>query len=350
MDVTLVGKDGVTVRASKYVLACRCQSLENKLYTPATCTTQQEQQQVVHMGDYTEIALQALVEYCFTGELLSFWKLHESLSHKTAVHYITELATLAHDYCFSPLEMQVYQLARRLMNQHPTTACLFYNTGQRDVQHYARQTLQECPREALFSTNVTCLTPERLETLLSTHDGLENLGEIKKVQLLQVWSEGNNVQVARQCAAKYIDLSKIRLDQENVTTLKHSGLFHDDDIPQATVCITDDECNVERVVVEGAGMDSVNGVYYRELDEEEVHEEVMYVYGNMTLYCWNDTWHIAPTCDLSNSLYQCSASGTLVPTNKWQSVGGTSPAPRCTWMPGSTSEEDATSEEELVSE
>ena len=79
----------------------------------------------------------------------------------------------------------------------------------------------------------------------------------------------------------------------------------------------------------GAGRKAVNGIYL--VDEEE---EDMYVTanGDYTLYCWKETWHIAATYDLSNSLYQCASNNEeKVPSRGWTSVGADRPVPTCVW-------------------
>jgi hypothetical protein len=368
LDVTLVGREGVAVRASRYVLACRCEALEDKLYTAATCTQTERQEEEIHVGEYSEISIKALVEYCFTGELLEFWKLQSSLLEQaTAVERIVELSQLAQAYRFRPLEMENYQLSRRLMNQYPSTACLFYSNSQTplDIKSFARETIEECSREALLcctNNHVTSLPPAQLEELFTEDETLEDLSEMDKVKLLRLWSEGggNDLQVAQRCSAAHIDLTRIHLDEQTVATLKASELFEEDDIIQAQsmACRRQEEeaepqRQEEHVIVQGAGMEAVNGIYMRDLEQDD--DEDMYVAscGTMTLYSWSGTWHIAAACDLSNSLYQCSAARSpnvprdqrppKVPSHGWQPVGAPAPAPRCTWMPAVIDDTEATS-------
>ena len=376
LDVTLVGKDNATVRASRYVLACRCESLERVLYqnhATCICTTTSsplQQDEQVYIGDYTEIVLRALVEYCFTGELIQFWKHHVSHATEHAVECMLQLSNCAHQYKFRLLSREVYQLARRFLNQHAQMALLFIilhgnhshgasSSSSLEMISYAKQTIQECPREALLLEScrrhdyVTRLSPEQVSSLFQ--DGtLDSLSELDKVRVLQRWAaaaETSFVSVARNICSHYVDLKRILLsenDDDIRTTLIESGLF--DTLPETipTVSSEDDDNDdkderslAERVVVKGAGMESVNGIYYRNPtndDEEDDDDEeyVMYVNssGSVTLHCWNGTWHVAASCDLSNSLYQCEGKGVLLPPSVgWQSVGAPEPAPICTWMP-----------------
>lgn len=370
LDVTLVGREGVAVRASRYVLACRCEALEDKLYTAATRTQTERQEEEIHIGDYSENVVKALVEYCFTGALLDFWKHQSSLPEQaTAVERIVELSQLSQAYRFRPLEMENYQLSRRLMNRYPSTACLFYSNSQTplDIKSYARQTIEECSREALLcctNNHVTSLPPAQLEELFIEDETLEELNEMDKVKLLRLWGEGegNDLQVAQRCSSAHIDLNHIHLDEQTVTTLKASKLFEEENIIQAQSisCRRQEEeaasqRQEEHVIVQGAAMEAVNGIYLRDLEQDD--DEDMYVTscGTMTLYSWSGMWHIAATCDLSNSLYQCSAARSpnvprdqrppKVPSHGWQPVGAVAPAPRCTWMPPVIEEAEAASNE-----
>lgn len=365
LDVTLVGKKGVNVRASRYVLSCRCEALEDKLYSKATCTktrNEGEEEYEVYIGDYSEVAIKALVEYCFTGELLEFYKSHASSPLGSSVDYILELSRLANDYHFSPLKMEVHQLSRRLMNQHPSTACLFFSNTRCpvDTKTYAQQTLQECPQEALLaSTNnhVASLPPSRLETLFD-EDLLQDLEEMDKAKLLQLWSEGsgNDVQVARRISTLYIDLTRIPLDdEENLSSLKSSNLFDEDVLSQLQSGASTSEpqrlVDEEHVVVRGAGLDAVNTVFIRDYSEQDMFLTECDTY---TLYCWNGMWHIAASCDLSNSLYQCLTDESFggvtiqeqVPSHGWQCVGAPDPAPECTWIAARGSESTLITEDE----
>jgi hypothetical protein len=125
------------------------------------------------------------------------------------------------------------------------------------------------------------------------------------------------------------------LTNEHVALLQESGLF--DEIPESVdgMEVLQEECttDAEHVLVSGASMEAVNGVYIKIRDQQQEEEETMYVTssGDYALYWWNKTWHIAATCDLSNSLYQCIASQEQVPSSGWKSVGADTPAPTCTW-------------------
>ena len=326
LDVTLLGREGVQVRASRYVLACRCEALEKKLYHTGTHPHVEQ----VHVGDYTDKVVRGFVEYCFTGQLLEFSSGEWSPSTVTDV---IELSRMAQEYCFRLLKNEVYQLARKVMNCRPHLATLFYIDATSDVQSYARQTLQECPREALFADEsyVDRLSEERIEELV--HD----LEELDAIQLCTKWmattDAANATEVARRCAST-IDLTELHLTDSVLTILKESGLFDDDTIQQATksACKEKVRTNVDRVLVEGAGEESVNGIYYKSDEEENMYSKDC---GTMVLHCWNNRWHIGRTYDLSRSLYLYTSLG-------WMSVlKEQDPPPECTLMPKEESNVDS---------
>eukprot|EP00544_Gedaniella_sp_CCMP2646_P009403 CAMPEP_0202481714 /NCGR_PEP_ID=MMETSP1361-20130828/1189_1 /ASSEMBLY_ACC=CAM_ASM_000849 /TAXON_ID=210615 /ORGANISM="Staurosira complex sp., Strain CCMP2646" /LENGTH=450 /DNA_ID=CAMNT_0049109273 /DNA_START=72 /DNA_END=1424 /DNA_ORIENTATION=- len=336
-DVTLVGKQGAHVRASKYVLSCRCDFFADKFSTHAYHQEEAEEEEQVYIGEYDAHVIQAMADYCVTGELTDFTKTHAIHPQLTSVENIVQLARLAVDFNFWPLQMECHQLSRRFMNLHLHTACLFYAQDKAcptDILRYATCTLQECPKQALFGENtfVSILSSKRMETLLQSL--ARDLQELEKVKLLQLWLQQgeHDLQVARRLASTYIDMSRIRVTNETVTLLLESNLFDAQDIPPVDSSLSShtdqDECKEEHVVVTGAGKKAVNGIYM--LNEEE--DMFVTSDGDYTLYCWNETWHIAATCDLSHSLYQCASNQEeKVPCSGWKSLGAERPVPTCVW-------------------
>jgi len=109
----------------------------------------------------------------------------------------------------------------------------------------------------------------------------------------------------------------------------------------------------ERVIVEGAGHNRVNGVYV--LAEDEVGldaDEVMFLKeggdfsSDFGLYRWGERWSISNSIDYSNVLYSCAVlrrkghSLRKPPKWGWKCAEGTEKAPTCTWKP-SKEEENA---------
>mmetsp|Transcript_38569 Transcript_38569/g.70725 ORF Transcript_38569/g.70725 Transcript_38569/m.70725 type:complete len:173 (+) Transcript_38569:101-619(+) len=102
---------------------------------------------------------------------------------------------------------------------------------------------------------------------------------------------------------------------------------------------------MERVLVEGAGTEIVNGIYCRV--EEEVgmgEEEYLFVKeaddgSDVGLYLWGTTWNIAMCADYSNCFYSCEdppnkSTTELVPGSNWMvQYRGQVPPPCCTYLP-----------------
>jgi hypothetical protein len=270
------------------------------------------------------------VEYCFTGQLAEFGSGEATPS---TVRDVVELSRLAMEYRFRLLKNEVYQLARKIMNCHASLASLFYDEATSDIKSYARQTLQECPSEALFAPQsfVHCISAKGIEELV------RDVEELDAIRLCVKWMNTadapNATEVARRCAST-IDLTEVRLTDSVETMLQESGLFGEDVIRHAmeSACSEKERTDVDRVSVEGAGDESVNGIYYRSEDEECIYTQEC---GTISLHCWNDRWHIGRTVDLSCSLYISTPMG-------WQSVlTEHNPPPQCTWMPkGAESPDD----------
>lgn len=107
---------------------------------------------------------------------------------------------------------------------------------------------------------------------------------------------------------------------------------------------------MERVIVEGAGLAHVNGIYVRVLEEIGMAEEdILFVkeaddgISDVGLYLYNDKWNIAMCTDYSNCFYRCPDNpvrqvSELVPRNGWTtSLGGQEPSPTCTYLPNTRS-------------
>jgi hypothetical protein len=262
------------------------------------------------------------VEYCFTGQIAEF---SSGEATPSTVRDVIELSRLATEYRFRLLKNEVYQLARKIMNCHAPLASLFHSEGTSDIKSYARQTLQECPREALFAPQsfVHCISAEGIEELVG------DMEEVDAIRLCIKWMNttdaANATEVARRCAST-IDLTEVHMTDDLVTMLQESCLFDEVTICQAieSACSERERTDVDRVTVKGAGEESVNGIYYRSEEEECIYTQDC---GTMGLHRWNDRWHIGRTVDLSRSLYISTPMG-------WQSVlTEHNPPPDCTWLP-----------------
>mmetsp|Transcript_22243 Transcript_22243/g.48264 ORF Transcript_22243/g.48264 Transcript_22243/m.48264 type:complete len:318 (+) Transcript_22243:160-1113(+) len=120
--------------------------------------------------------------------------------------------------------------------------------------------------------------------------------------------------------------------------------------------------DMERVIVEGAGDERVNGVYV--LADTEVGlktDEVMFLKEGdgdgdedddsegFGLFLWGDTWGIASSMEYFNILYSCDVcvrkghSRHKPPKWGWKCDGGAEAAPICTWKPSKGEENSCSS-------
>ena len=347
------------------------------------------------LGDYSESILKALVEYCFAGDLLTNHKDKPNSTTSSSVLWsredeqtarsLVQLHRLAASLRFRTLQDETYQMARRLMNRHLPLACAVYDetgttAGNKDeLETYALQTIADCPKEALIveeergtrakvltkatmtttTTNNTVkavsgvgirfLSASRLKTLLKDPE-MEGQEDMQIVRMLLRWVESNghsaeSVTTAKTLCANHVQLQRIdRIDL--LTTVKKSGFVELAAIDKAIAeqkrqgsLLIQKGMDVERVIVKGAGLSFLNGLYLREQDRDN---EAMYAKTDPTtgqtisLHRWGTSWGIAPDHDQSNPYYTCGDlcdDDSQVPFLGWR-VGpnGQFPAPTCTWI------------------
>ena len=351
LDLTLCGKDGVEVKVSRFVLACRNEALEELFYKedpPASS---------IHIGDYDRSTIKSLVEYCVTGELTISPYANEIID---AARGLVHLAHLAQVYHFRALYDETYQMARKLMNRQPSLAYAIYDEATtprvKDFELYALQTIEQSPPDSFLGTEtgIQHLCQERLEQLLS-HSSFE-VDEITVFRILLTWVDHQNkspksMEIAIHCASN-INLQCI--DQMDLlTTVKASGFFAEDAIDNAIRnlammdsidglslshssrgCQREAVLSRERIIVTGAGNPSVNGIYIRENMDEHSIQYTKEGNGSevFALFLWGHMWGIALEIDMSNAYYQCEQTSSYqVPVDGWTTGEmGQHPPPTCT--------------------
>ena len=359
LDISLVAKDGTKVKTSRFVMACRVESMEEKLFPDGKAPPHE-----VSLEEYSATVLEALVEYCFCGELITS-PLCTETTHESA-RGMVELAQLASSLNFKVLGDETYQWARRMMNRNPSLACTVYevaiNPDVQQFENYAFQTITDNPKEAFLGeeSGIQHLSPLRLQNMFVDHDMEED--EIAIFDMLQTWFEKHNrtdesLEVARKCAnhiqLRYIDTKDL------LTKVKNSGFFDQAEIDLAAaehdllashefrffVQNRGGKDGLERVEVQGAGVEEVNGTYYRQQDRDG---ETMFSKGegpsSIGLFKWEKTWGIGPSSDLSNMYYSCQVDWSApdqVPIDEWTvSLQGETPAPSCNWIAANSEQDD----------
>jgi len=360
MDISLVGKDDVLVKAARFILACYSPVLEEVFYKGRECLHYHKSDDGVGLqlvvGFCSEEVLLAAVHHCFSGELPT--EFSTTSPREQVVRNLAQLNHFAYMYKFSGLGEVTYKALRKLINARPVLSCAIFDelsyregVGSIDsIKRYALDTMREMPMDTLLAGGVQWMREESVEAIMQDQD--MDVDEFYMFKILNAWAFYNpkeRVPVARQLSEhielKYIDPELLESD------VKKSKFFPEKKIMEAVNLIKNslanrDPSEMERVLVEGAGTELVNGIYCR-VDEDLgiSEEEFLFVkeaddgFSDVGLYLWGTKWHIAMCTDYSNCFYSCadppSRSCTeLVPATGWGvQYNGKGPAPYCTYLP-----------------
>ena len=313
--------------------------------------------------------------HCFSGELPGEFDI--TSPSEDVARNLARLDHFAYVYKFAALGEVTYRALRKLINKRAVLACAIFDelsyregVGAVDsIKRYALDSMREMPMDTLLGGGVQWMKEESVEAVMQDQD--MDVDEFYMFKILKSWAgptdEGKR-EVAQRLS-KHIELKFI--DPELLTSqVKDSGYFSEKELNEAVKLIQDslanrDPCEMERVLVEGAGSEVVNGIYCRVEDEMGMgEEEILFVkeaedgYSDVGLYLWGTRWYLAFCSDYSNCFYSCEdppdkSSTELVPANKWAlQYGGQDPPPYCTYLPntrmGRTSSSSAGSGKKLL--
>ncbi|KAL3938516.1 MAG: hypothetical protein SGARI_001712, partial [Bacillariaceae sp.] len=140
-DVTLEGRDGVPIPASRFVLASRSSVLKRMLYG----NFREANSSRICLQEYDSVILEAVVEYCYRNEISKF----RLYIHRTATS-ARRLVSLykAADYLdLGGLARLVSQMAHNLTTRYPPLACAVYDEADlfTKVSRDALETIQSRP-------------------------------------------------------------------------------------------------------------------------------------------------------------------------------------------------------------
>ncbi len=354
VDVTLVGKDKLPVRASRSQLARDSFILDEIFFKKREWQHYDAMESRLEIDFCTNDIIRAAVHYNFNDEVPSDFDITspcEDVARKLA-----QLDHLAYIYKFSDLGCVTNGALRKLINQRVVLACaifdeLSYRQGLGTVdsiKRYALDSIRDMPMDSLLGGGVQWMKEESVEVIIC--DTEMDVDEFYRFKILSTWASAGAADrlTAARRLAKHIDLKFIQPDLL-MSQVKGSGYFDESKIADAlrdiNVNLTNREHKKECVLVEGAGSEIVNGIYCRENDEVGMgDEEILFVkeaddgYSDMGLYLYGTTWHIALCADYSNSFYTCDdppnkSSTELVPSRNWVVMhGGVDPPPSCTYL------------------
>jgi hypothetical protein len=383
LDITLVGSDQKPVMASKFVLACYSPVME-RLFFKLPQDPQRKSDSWLSwrqlsssselngggiQGDTLvvdcckSVVLKAAVYHCFSGELPKDFDIESP--NETVARNLAQLDQFAYMYRLTALGEVTYRAARKLINKRPVLACAIFDElsyregrgggpggmGSDSIKCYALDTMREMPMDTLLCGGVQWMKEDSVESIMQDQD--LDVDEFYMFKILNAWGsvDDSERQAAARRMAVHIELKYIDPDLLK-TQVRNAGYFEEKQIMEAVKLIEDsladrEAYEMERVLVEGAGMDIVNGIYVRVLDEVGMsEEEILFVkeaddgYSDVGLYLWKTKWNIAMCADYSNCFYSCAddrqkkLANEIVPRGPWLTdYGGEDPPPTVTYLP-----------------
>jgi hypothetical protein len=167
-DITLIGKDGAQVRATKFVLACQSPAMQEKLYQDPAVSE-------VYLGDFGEQSIRALKHFCQTGSLIRSPIL--KFTGPETIHNLVEVASLASVYMYEALYNDTYAILNQLLEASPSLATVAYyaaNTTLPGIEDFAVCFIRgRAPALLIETDTLEYLRAESLRKLLSVLMGTD---------------------------------------------------------------------------------------------------------------------------------------------------------------------------------
>mmetsp|Transcript_12999 Transcript_12999/g.14875 ORF Transcript_12999/g.14875 Transcript_12999/m.14875 type:complete len:552 (+) Transcript_12999:152-1807(+) len=250
--------------------------------------------------EYDGIILEAIVEFCCSNEISKFRVLYIQ-RHAYSARRLVQLAKAADYLQLEGLTKLVIGLAHNLTTRYPPLACAVYDEANFNTPLSQDALLMiQCrpyvtlPPDDATGGGIDCLSGTKLQTIFI--DKYVKAGELFLFEMLQEWSERccifksnedtgemdehgyeentNNRGTVQECAS-HIHLEDIE-PQDLLSIVKPSGFCSDVSIVDAITKqalrasqnhIWSLSCrgrpnNIERILVEGAGLQDANGIYY----------------------------------------------------------------------------------------
>ena len=358
LDIRLKGTDGINVPANSFILSCYSPLLEEVFFKTKKLPLYDEKKKKLRIDFCNSSVLKAAVHHCFTGELPPSFEVSET--SEEIARNLAQLDRFATTFQMRALGEISYGVARKLINRRAVLACAVFDelscldgaAGVDSIKRYALDTIREMPMDTLLNGGVQWMDEKSLECIIQ--DNHMDVDEFYMYKILNSWEKDadrveNRLPKARKMAES-IELKFIaaELIKSHIT---ESGYFGKETIAAAIRAIEDtldsrDPQEMERVIVEGAGLQHVNGIYVRVLDEMGMsEEEILFVkeaddgISDVGLYLYGEKWNIAMCTDYSHCFYTCPDNpvkdvSELVPRNGWSpSYEAAEPAPACTYLP-----------------
>lgn len=318
-DVYLTSLQGDEIPACRFLLAARSPVLKRMLYG----SFREAKSSTICMMGYNTGILQALVDYCRCNNIDNLTqKLDEN---EAAVRQLVQLAKAADYLEMTHLQSLAETSVRQLMTQYPGLACAVFDEAEAEqtLANQARQIIECRPYVALDGREsktrgggITCVV--RSDRLLEImRNEWVAAGEYFMFSVLNRWFEETRnichedaINVAYQCAI-YIQYDNIEPQYllskvQNAPFVSAERIF--EAVAKQALRASQDRIwslqtrgrdNVERVLVEGAAIADVNGVYYR--IDGLVNGDL---YSKRELNCGQQFVYTL-SCNLKDDHYEC---------------------------------------------
>ena len=187
-DITLVGQDGASVPANRFVLGARSKVLKRMLYGGF----REAKDSKIPFYDYDGVILEAIVEYCCRNEIPKF-RLYIHRNEDSA-RRLVQLFKAADYLELSGLAKLVAQMAHNLMARFPPLACAFFDEADLDTQVYKdalcmiqSRTYVALPHHIETGGGIGCLSDRKLVSVYNDMD--VKAGELFLFEMLQQWEK-----------------------------------------------------------------------------------------------------------------------------------------------------------------
>lgn len=398
-DVKMIGKDGMTVRAPSFLLSAHSRVLDEMLFSKpedAAPLTNEEDSEHDHFEDAQDTLADVDTDH---GEAdgktirvpfatkdaiktaLHLMASHElplsriGDSHEENVRTLTQVNVIMLYYKVRFLADEVDRAVRVLVNKKSNLASVVFDEcnasmkiaglddkpKRNELLTYVFDSIREKPGESLIDGGLRFLSPDSIQKIIC--DQKIDVDEITMFHILFSWTQvgpgekGDRINVAKGLV---VNVELTLLDAKYLNTrVRFCGFVDASAVNGAIKEIEDHLANLspeeqEHVVVTGAGIDAVNGMYVRM--EEDIgleDEEAVFIKeasedeigGDYGLYLWRDSWAISPCVDYSNILYSHQSATASKgwerlkpPAKDWRAESGTAPAPVCEWKPAAAEE------------
>lgn len=399
-DVKMIGKDGVTIRAPSFLLCAHSRVLDEMLFSnleeAAPTQRVRRMSSLDSEHDHFEDAQDTLadienadgktIRVPFATQDAIQTALHLMASHELPlsriedsseenVRTLTQVNVIMLFYKVRFLADEVYRAVRVLVNKKSKLASVVFDEcnasmkiaglddkpKRNELLTYVFDSIREKPGESLIDGGLRFLSPDSIQKIIC--DQKIDVDEITMFHILFSWTQvGPGSKEDRINVAKglVVNVQLTLLDAKYLNTrVRYCGFVDASVVNDAIKEIEDHLANLspeeqEHVVVTGAGIDAVNGMYVRM--EEDIgleDEEAVFIKeasedeigGDYGLYLWRDSWAISPCVDYSNILYshqsEIASKGwdrLKPPAEDWRAESGTLPAPVCEWKAAAAEE------------